>query len=45
VDVVIVDLTHTNIVQHVLTTTTHAVTIIAQNKASEQMPGNDFILP
>jgi hypothetical protein len=32
-NVVIVNPTHTNLVQHVLTTTTHAVTIAIQNKA------------
>jgi len=33
VDVIIVNLTHTNLVQHALTTTTHPTTVIAQNKA------------
>jgi len=33
VDVVIVNLIHTNLVQHASTMTTHPTTIIAQNKA------------
>jgi len=47
VDVVIVNLTHTNLVQHALTTT-HPTTVIAQNKAwsyIERTQGNDFIPP
>ncbi len=48
VDVIIVNLTHTNLVQHALTTTTHPTTIIAQNKAwsyIERTQENDFIPP
>jgi hypothetical protein len=33
VDIVIVNLIHTNLVQHASTMTTHPTTIIAQNKA------------
>jgi hypothetical protein len=32
-DVVIIDLTHTDLVQHASTMTTHAMTIIVQDKA------------
>jgi hypothetical protein len=46
VNIIIVDLTHTNLVQWASTTTTHATIIIAQDKAQsyiEWAPRNDFI--
>jgi hypothetical protein len=48
VDIIIVNLTHTNLMQHALTTTTHPTTVIAQNKAwsyIERTQENDFIPP
>jgi len=45
-DVIIVDLIHTNMVQQALTTTTRAATMVAQKKTRsyvKQAPGNDFI--
>jgi hypothetical protein len=45
-NVVIIDPTHINLVQHALTTTMHAITIIVQNKAwsyTKWTPRDDFI--
>jgi len=45
-DVVIIDPTRPNLVQHVFTTITHAMIVVTQDKAqsyTKRMPGDDFI--
>jgi hypothetical protein len=45
-DIVIVDLTHTNMVQRALTTTTHATIMVVQEKTWSYVkwtPNDDFI--